>query len=434
MPSADVVVVGSGLAGLTAAVALADAGVAVTVLAQGHAATHWTFGGLDVAAPSSVPTPSAGVTALAAVAGHPYAILRAYVPAALTFLRRMLAAEGLRYVGELGTPHRPMPTAIGSTRPAAIVPEAQAAALRPWVSEESLVVCGPSGFKDFWPHAVAAGLSRPAVWGGRDRPERVCALAVDLPGLAGRHNLDALELARRFDDPTWREAALGAVAHALDRAGHRPPGRLALPAVLGLADHLAVLAAARDRLPLDPFEIPLVPPSVPGLRLFDGLRRALRRRRGVLQIGEPVTRVEVRDGRVVAIATAAAARELVVRTGGLVLATGGIAGGGLVATPNGKLEEPLLGLPVDAPPVGSWFAQDPFEAGGHPLEAAGIRTDGLLHPVVPGTGEVVLSNVRVAGAQLAGQRYLRERCGDGVAFTSGWLAAQSVADAHASLA
>ena len=51
MPTVDVVVIGAGLAGMTAALALAEAGASVEVVARGHTATHWTSGGLDVAAP-----------------------------------------------------------------------------------------------------------------------------------------------------------------------------------------------------------------------------------------------------------------------------------------------------------------------------------------------------------------------------------------------
>ena len=82
MPRADVVVVGAGLAGMTAAIALADAGARVEVVARGHAATHWTSGGIDVAAPIGSATPTAGIERLAARAGHPYAILGQQLPSA----------------------------------------------------------------------------------------------------------------------------------------------------------------------------------------------------------------------------------------------------------------------------------------------------------------------------------------------------------------
>jgi glycerol-3-phosphate dehydrogenase subunit B len=428
VPSSDVVVVGAGLAGLTAAIALADAGARVDVVARGHAATHWTAGGLDVAAPPGSPTAADGLARLSAMAGHPYAFLGADARAAIEWLRGVLATEGLTYAGDLDDPLRTVPTAIGSTRRASLLPAAQAAGLAPWSPEERLVVCGPAGFKDFWPAAIAASLERPGVWGGPDaagaRPGRVQAVTVELPGVAGRRNLSALHLARLFDDPTWREAALTAIARAVDRTG-TGPGRIALPAVLGLADHAAALDDARRLLPLAPFEVPLVPPSVPGMRLYDALRTALRRRGGRIAVGEEVVRIDRERRRVTAVAIAAAARERLFRTGSLVLATGGIAGGGLRGRADGTLVEPLLGLRVEAPAVGEWLAPDPFEPAGHPLESAGIRTDERLRPVDE-RGDVAFDNVAVVGSMLAGQRYLTERCGDGVAVVSGRRAASTL--------
>jgi len=428
MPAADVVVAGAGLAGLTAAIALADAGATVEVVAAGHAATHWTAGGIDVAAPAGAATAAEGLARLAHNTGHPYAILAGDLPAALTFVRTVLAAEGLDYVGGLDDPLRPVPTAIGGTRPVSILPAAQAAALTPWRAGERLIVCGPAGFKDFWPAAIAASLGRPRPWGapgdqggGGVAPARVEAVTVEWPGLAGRRNLNALELARRFDDPAWRAEAFEIVARAVGRGGGGP-ARIALPAVLGLREHRAVLHDAEQLLPFAFFEVPLVPPSVPGLRLYGALRSALLRRGGRMAVGEAVARVDVERRRVIAVATAAAVRERTTRTGAFVLATGGIAGGGLIGTPDGKLLEPLLGLPVEAPPADAWLAPGLPGRGGHPLEIAGIRTDGELRPV-DAAGRRGLDNVAVAGSLLAGQRYLSERCGDGVAIASGWRAA-----------
>ena len=429
MPSSDVVVIGAGLAGMSAAIALADAGARVDVVARGHAATHWAGGGLDIAAPAGSATAAEGLARLTALPGHPYAILRDDVRPALDWLRQLLEAEGLPYAGDLDAPLQTVPTAIGSTRRVAIVPAAQAAALDPWSSEERLVVCGPVGFKDFWPAAIETSLQRREVWErggaggprGAGGPGRVESASVELPGLEGRRNLSALHLARLFDDAAWREEAFTAIARAVDALG-TGPGRIAFPAVLGLADHARVLEDARRLLPLPLFEMPLVPPSIPGMRLFAALRSALRGGGGRISAGEEVVRIDRDRDRVVAVALAAAARDRVFQTGALVLATGGIAGGGLVARENGTLVEPLLGLPVEAPAPNDWLARDPFDPAGHPLEAAGIRTDERLRPV-GAAGDVVLQNVAVVGSMLAGQRYLSERCGDGVAVSSGRRAA-----------
>jgi glycerol-3-phosphate dehydrogenase subunit B len=149
MPRADVVVIGAGLAGLTAAARLAESGASVALVAKGHASTHWAAGGIDVAAPDSARTPADGVATLAAVPGHPYGVLGADVVPATAWLQGVLAEAGLPYAGTPETPIRRVPTAIGGTRRVAIVPEAQAAALRPWEPDEVLVVAGPAGFKDF---------------------------------------------------------------------------------------------------------------------------------------------------------------------------------------------------------------------------------------------------------------------------------------------
>jgi glycerol-3-phosphate dehydrogenase subunit B len=426
MARADVAVVGAGLAGMATAIQLAAGGARVHVLAAGHAATHWAPGGIDLGALPGTASSQDSIDRLARTAGHPYRFLAGEVPPALAWLRATLAAAGLDLVGGATDPLRAIPTSIGATRLAAILPDGMAAALLPWAPDETLIVCGLAGFRDFWAEAIAANLRREAAWRGHPRPARIEALTIELPGLAGRHNLSGLDLARLFDRPDWRAAALEAIARAVEGrvAG---PGRLAMPAVLGLNDHPAVLAAARARLPLSPFEVALVPPSVPGLRLFAALRAELRRQRGRLQVGEAVRGTIGPDGRVAELRAPAAAREHVLAAGVVVLATGGLAGGGIVADRPGTLSEAVLGLPVEGPDRGDWLLHDPFDPAGHPLESAGIRTDAHLRPVAAGAPDRPLAeNVRITGSLLAGQRYLRERCGDGVALASAGLAARDL--------
>jgi glycerol-3-phosphate dehydrogenase subunit B len=427
MPTADVVVVGAGLAGLSAGIALADAGARVELVARGHAATHWTPGGFDCAAPSGVATPAAGIDLLAARMGHPYAILGGDVRPGLAFVRDALVAEGLVHRGDLDDPLRTVPTAIGGTRRVGVVPAGQGSALDPWAGGERLVVCGITGYKDFWPAPIAASLARAGVWAGAGdggRPSQVESFSVELPGQAGRRNINALELGRAFDDPAWRREAFERIARAVEGSG-RGPGRIAFPAVLGIADHAAVLEDAARILPLALFEVPLVTPSLPGLRLYRALRAAFRRRGGRMSIGEPVIRIETTARRATTVVLSAAVRERRIGAGHVIIATGGIAGGGLIGMADGRLAEPLLDLPVEAPPVDDWLAEEPMAADGHPLELAGIRTDADLHPI-DASGKVAFENVLVVGSLLAGQRYLAERCGDGVAIASARRAAATI--------
>ena len=167
---------------------------------------------------------------------------------------------------------------------------------------------------------------------GADRPAHVAGVSVELAGVADRNNVNALYLARRFDDPAQRVDDIARFAAAVKRTAGGRPGRVAVPAIFGLAQHAEAWAELRARLPLEPFEVPLVPPSIPGMRLWRVLRERIRAAGGRVQIGEAVARIHVEGGRVTAVEMEAATRTHLIRTEALVLATGGIAGGGLVAT------------------------------------------------------------------------------------------------------
>ncbi len=416
MPTADVVVIGAGLAGLSCAAELAERGARVFLAAKGMATTHWTHGGLDAAATDGASTTREGVRVLAAKSGHPYAIAQAEVEPAVEAHAARLAAAGIGLAGTLDDALVEIPTAIGARRRAALLPEAQAPVLRPW-GDEGLLLVGIGRYRDAWPAYAARNLAA-VPW--PDGPREIRAVEVELSGLEGLNNLDARSLAERFDDAGWRAGALAAIARVV------PPGawRVGVPAVLGLRGHRAALLDAREALGPGAFEIPSLPPSVPGLRLYDALRTAIGAAGGRIQIGFDVIDVERNGGRVIAIRTEAASRALRLAADGFVLATGGIGGGGLRADAGGVIHERVFGLPVEAPVLDAWFSDDPLLP--HPIEAAGIRTDVELRPI--GTaGATELANVLVIGSALAGMRYLDERCGDGVALATAHRAARALA-------
>jgi glycerol-3-phosphate dehydrogenase subunit B len=109
-----------------------------------------------------------------------------------------------------------------------------------------------------------------------------------------------------------------------------------------------------------------------------------------------------------------------------VLATGGILGGGLKASPDGVLEELIFRLPVRVPQDRSaWLAPDFLAPNGHPLYRAGVAVDDYLRPV-DYAGRVIYPNLSAAGAVLSGSDPVWERSVEGIALTTGFAVGERI--------
>jgi glycerol-3-phosphate dehydrogenase subunit B len=418
----DVVVVGTGLAGLTAAVRLAESGARVLVLAKGVGATHLSPGTIDVLgyAPERVERPAEALAALLeAQPGHPYGHVGSEgVAAAVAWFKERVAGGSLApyaYVGGVEE-NLLLPTAVGVPRPSAVVPETMAGGdLR---SGDPVCVVGFRALKDFHAALLADNLERSGL-GVRAR-----AVELDLRP-EGRADANALGFARAFEDEAFRNAVVSQVADRL-----RADERAAFPAVLGIADPHGVWAAGEHGLGRPAFEVPTLPPSVPGMRLFAILRAALRKAGGSVVLNNVVIGAERTGGRVSALRTRVGLREERRGADWVVLATGGFASGGLALDSRWQAREPALGLPVTGAhgPGEKRFRPGYFDD--HPMGRAGVAVARELRPV-DAAGERVLENVVVAGATLAGAEPWREKSGDGLSLSTGYRAAELVLAASA---
>ncbi|HEY4098814.1 MAG TPA: glycerol-3-phosphate dehydrogenase subunit GlpB [Baekduia sp.] len=413
----DVVVVGAGLAGLVAAVRLAEAGASVLVLAKGVGATHLSPCTIDVLGydPEPVERPLEAVARLiAARPDHPYAVAGpAGVADAIAWFTGCfedgpLAPYG--YVGD-GAENHVLPTALGAPRPSAVVPESMAAGdLR---GGGEICVVGFRTLKDFYPLLMADNL---------DRLDGVHARGIELDLAAeGRADANALGVARALEAPAFRAELVAQLAGRLGA-----DERVALPAVLGIADPHGVWTELQEHLGRPVFEVPTLPPSVAGMRVYATLTERLRRAGGRLILNVVVTGADRSGGaRVTAVRARVGLRDVVHGADWVVLATGGFASGGLELDSRWTVRETALGLPVVGVPTPGAERFHPAYFDEHPIGRAGVAVDGEGRPLEPGGG-VAMDNVRVAGATLAGAEPWREKSGDGLSLATGFRAAGSI--------
>jgi glycerol-3-phosphate dehydrogenase subunit B len=412
----DVLVIGAGLAGLSAGWQAAAGGQRVRVIAKGWGATHWHAGCIDVLgyhptdSRQPLESPMDGVAQLMRDnPRHPYGLVGAEgLDRALRAFQALCAEAGYPMHGSLER-NWLLPSAVGAVRPTCLAPETMIAGdLR---RRDAMLLVGFRPFLDFYP-ALAADCLCAQGFVARD-------VTLDLPKPEPRRAANATNLARLFETPDFRAQVAAALKPHLGDAA-----RVGFPAVLGIADAPAVQRDMQERLGCEVFEIPVLPPSVSGMRLHAILTAAIERAGGRVFEGMEAVGVEIAEGRVSTVWTEAAARRKAQRAARFVLATGGILGNGIVADREGNLREVVLGLPLAAVPAREdWFAAEFLAPGGHPIYRAGVEVNTYLQPV-DAAEHVLYENLCAAGSTLAHNDTLRERSFEGVALATGYLAGQ----------
>ncbi len=456
----DLLVIGAGLTGLFAAFTAARAGLRVRVIAHGAGSTHWHAGTIDLLGyvPNGQEAVANWTQALPELPpAHPYRILGVETIAkALDEFQRLTAAAGLPYVRAGADTNLPYSSAsegrmaqssdpdkriddvnlgrncqlispVGAARPVYLAPTAQQAGNLE--DDRPLAIVGLTGMSDFYPELIAANLQR------QDRLVR--SVSLPLSRFTTRRNHSPLQMARLLDQPAAQEQLTEMVVD-VTAVGER----VGLPAVLGLNAHLCLLTKIHEVIVgQDPmtsqscdgqgsgisvFEIPTLPPSVPGLRLDAALRAQLDHLGVRVEIGMEVCGFYANGRRIQWIETETGSRPLRHRARNYLLATGGILGGGIYAHRCGRVEETVFDLPLTAPQTRpQWLRPLFLDRRGHPIFQGGVSVDDRFRPLDQ-AGAPVYDNLWAAGAILAHTDPIRERSREGIAITTGYAAANAV--------
>lgn len=418
----DVLVIGMGLSGLTAAWRASQHGKKVKVIAKGGGSLYWHTGCIDVLGyhPSDVnqlvDLPHKAIQEIANThQQHPYTLLgEEKLLNTLQEFQTLCSEHQLPYRGSLET-NWLLPSATGALRPTCLAPESMVAGdLR---NSQEMLILGIKGFSDFYPHWIAANLNAQGAVSQAD--------IIEIPSLQQKTFITSRVLAESFDQPDFLEEVILTIQEHFRKNASHKKSRVGLPAVLGLRKHHQIIQKMQESLGVQIFEIPTLPPSIPGMRLNQMLIQSIQKNGGRIYDGMQVIAAD-RDseGRIEKLWSEAAARKKPHQAHQFILASGGLLGGGLTATYQNGIKENIFDLPVQAPINRNlWFQQQFLSSQPHPIFTSGIQVDSQLRPIDE-NGKPWSSNLRVIGANLAGGDFLRQRSLDGIALLSGFLAGE----------
>jgi glycerol-3-phosphate dehydrogenase subunit B len=229
----------------------------------------------------------------------------------------------------------------------------------------------------------------------------------------------ALDHDEPIDGTPARRALVDAVASRLGDAE-----RVGFPAFLGDDAADEVRDDLADRLGTDVFEIPMGPPSIPGLRLEDRLFEALDAEGVRFETGNPVVGFESSGDRVETVLVDRQGREVPYGADAFVLAAGGLVGKGLTSDRE-RVREPVFGCHVPQPDDRyGWFVDDAF--GDQPYARFGLSADGAMRPLDE-NGRPEFVNLHTAGAVVGGADVAREKSASGVSLATGVVAGRHAA-------
>lgn len=413
MIRSDVVVIGGGFAGLTAALAAAKRGQSVTLLTYGEGTLPLNSGVIDVLGYDEnhnfVENPLAAIENLPAT--HPYKkIGTKALKEAVDFFCGVARKNHIPYHGSLDR-QMLVPTAIGTLKPTCLTPHSLAGS-EVFPGKKKIIVVGIKGLKDFYGDIMMENLKQAL---GEDKEYTL--VEVDT-GLTGGRDITTQDVARWMDT----DAGTSSFTKQLKSYGGATDVLFIVPQVLGTKGHACYQTIA-SRLGADVLETTCLPPSVNGLRLQHVLVDSLREAGVDIVENTQVIGCEKNGKTVTAVIAKAASNERKYYAKKFILATGGFYSGGITMRDFEQPKEPIFGLPVSfVKGEENWTNKELFSDAPQGFAKTGILTDEDLHPVDE-AGAVVLENVHVVGRNLGGYDFCFEHSGNGVALASAYKAA-----------
>ncbi len=291
----DVIVAGAGIAGITAAAAASNRGLRVALVSTGPGSFVLGAGCVEIQNMDWT-TPS--------------------LEEAIDFFTNLTESAGCGFRGGLGQA-RSIPTILGSFQTVSMAP------FYMWNGDPSaasrVAVAGIRGLSTFDSSFVADRLAYHSKKLGQSTTYiateiKLSTEADTLPG--------TLQFANRYDrEVAFREEVRDALK---DTAG--AVKLIILPGILGLKSGWKEIDWLERELGCMICELPTLPPSIPGMRLFNRLEARLRKMGVEIYTGFPIQQLEIENGHCKGVLLETPARALRIGGESLILATGPFSG------------------------------------------------------------------------------------------------------------
>ena len=399
----DLIVIGLGLSGLMAAKTAAEGGKKVLIVGKGMGTLCLFSNTVDLLGNllKTVKVKDGLSQWVKDHPSHPYSKvgLKRVEEAFASFLSLFPSPYSFQ---SLGDGNCLIPTGAGTFRPTYLVPRTMIAGAT--LKNRDGLIVGFRGFKDFYTNYVASQLG---------------CRGVHLSLVEASHReISAAALARLMEKESFREMVGREIKKHLGAET-----QVGLPAVLGVQDPFRVMKGLEEIIGVEVFEIPILPPSIPGMRIFNRFKEWLIQRGVTFLLGHSISKAILKGKRCEGIHILNPPVSNFYSADRYILATGRFIGGGLVADEE-KIFEPIFHLPVVQPKLREeWFRKSFFNNLPHPVHEAGIFTDSSLRPIDE-RGELLLENVWVAGSILSHHNAIDEKSREGIEIATGYMAAQ----------
>ncbi|PJE79540.1 Anaerobic glycerol-3-phosphate dehydrogenase subunit B [invertebrate metagenome] len=424
----DSIIMGGGLAGLMCGLECVNAGLKTAIITAGDSALTFSSGAIDLLgfSPDNTPVsdPFNGISNLINnQSQHPYAkIGTPHIEESLTAFQNYMAEAEYPMTGDVTSNFWRL-TAIGGMMPAFLGPVGieQLPLNHPMQGIQRITIVNIAGFRDFQPEIMAAGLKRQLI---SSRTKITC---IDIPaeklGIEHPHlpELRSIELARLLKSPDH----LSIIADQIKQ--QTPYADLFLmPAVMEQRDHESVTSELSRRLGKPVMELATLPPSLPGIRLQQAMKKLYTRKGGIFISGDTVETGQIKDGHLLNISTRHNP-DYPLTSNAFVLATGSFFSNGLKSCRQ-TITEPVFDLDLSlAEKQQPWSSSRFFDSHSHGFITAGVKTNAHFNPAIQ---QQTIHNLYCAGSLLSHCNPVAEGSAGGISISSGWMAARHIIAQH----